>query len=126
MFERLKQVWKPVHAVVAPAPGMTGDADVIGVRTTRRGSDRVDFAVTVRSRDTGWDRYADRLEAVGSDGRVMGERTLEHPHVDEQPFTRDLWGVRVQEPTRIVIRVHFKPTGFRGATKVVTVPEDAL
>ena len=106
-------------------PAWAADADVVAVRTTRTATGVYDFAVTVRSKDTGWQRYADRLEAVGTDGRVIATRTLDHPHDDEQPFTREITGVRISGTAKIGIRVHFKPSGFDGATTAVTLPGDA-
>ncbi|MGD1925735.1 MAG: hypothetical protein ACFB03_16335 [Paracoccaceae bacterium] len=53
------------------------------------------FDVTVRHADTGWEHYADAWRVVGPDGTVYGTRTLYHPHVEEQPFTRSLSGVRI-------------------------------
>jgi hypothetical protein len=57
------------------------------------------FAVsaTVRSADTGWEKYADLWEVRGPDGTVLGERVLAHPHVDEQPFTRSVGGVEIPD-----------------------------
>lgn len=109
---------------LSTTPAWAGSADVIGVRTTRRAAGLYDFAVKVRSTDTGWKRYADRLEAVGPDGAVIATRILDHPHDDEQPFTRDISGVRIDGTAKIVIRVHFKPSGFDGATVAVTLPGD--
>ena len=112
-------------AFLPASPVWAADADVVAVRTTRTAPDVYDFAVTVRSRDTGWQRYADRLEAVGPDGAVIATRMLDHPHDDEQPFTRDISGVQVKGTAKIVIRVHFKPSGFDGATADVALPGDA-
>jgi len=102
-----------------------GDADVIAVQTTQVAPDTYSFAVTVKSKDTGWDRYADRLEVVAPDGTVLGIRPLVHPHDDEQPFTRDLSDVKIKGPIKVTIRARFKPTGFDGETKTVTLPQDA-
>ena len=104
---------------------LAGDADVVGVRVTRQGPATYAFAVTVRSRDTGWARYADLLEAVGADGRVLATRVLVHPHDDEQPFTRDIEDVRVPGAASVVVRVHFKPSGYGGLTKTFILPADA-
>ena len=49
--------------------------------------------ITVRHDDEGWEHYADRWEVVAPDGTVLASRTLYHPHVDEQPFTRSLNGL---------------------------------
>jgi hypothetical protein len=47
-----------------------------------------DIAVTVRHPDSGWDHYANEWIAVDGDGNEIAKRTLYHPHVNEQPFTR--------------------------------------
>ena len=110
--------------MLAAGPAVAGDADVVGVKVTAAGTGFYDFAVTVQSADIGWERYADRLEAVGPDGSVLGTRDLAHPHDDEQPFTRSITGVAIAEPVAVTIRAHFKPTGFNGDTKVVALPKD--
>lgn len=116
----------PLAAVVllwSAAGSLAGEADVIAVTAHPRAPGVYDFDVTVRSHDTGWDHYADRLEAVAPDGRLLGTRALLHPHDDEQPFTRDISGVRV--PTgidRVTVRARYKPGGYDGATVTVTLP----
>lgn len=55
------------------------------------------FAVTLSHGDTGWDDYADGWRVVQEDGTVLGTRTLLHPHVNEQPFTRSLSGVMIPD-----------------------------
>ena len=107
-------------AVQAHAGDVPGDADVINV-VVRQRAGLYDLDVTIRSKDTGWERYADRIEALSPDGAVLGTRILEHPHDDEQPFTRDLYELHVPPGfTSITVRAHFKPTGFDGTT--MTVP----
>lgn len=110
--------------LIIAGPAWAGDADVVGVKATRHGAGHFDIAVTVRSRDTGWDRYADRLEVVGPDGTVLATRVLDHPHDDEQPFTRDITGVTIAGAARVTIRVHFKPTGFDGVTRTINLQGD--
>jgi hypothetical protein len=73
----------------------TGCADVIDVVVTIEKAGSYRFDVTVRSADTGWDKYADLWEIRAPDGRVVGERVLAHPHVDEQPFTRSQSGIGI-------------------------------
>ncbi len=46
------------------------------------------FKVTISHADTGWQHYANYWQVVNKQGDVLVERTLYHPHVDEQPFTR--------------------------------------
>ncbi len=101
-----------------------GDADVVSAVARRGGPGSFDFDVTIRSADTGWDRYADRIEVLGPDGTILGARVLDHPHDDEQPFTRAVSQIRIPPEIRIVaVRAHFKPTGFGGAAATVTLPE---
>jgi hypothetical protein len=105
----------PVHA---------GEADVLEVRVTKEagGTFRVD--VTVQHADTGWDHYADGWEVTTEDGVQLGHRTLYHPHVNEQPFTRSLSGVSVPEDVEtIVVRAHDSVHGWGGRTIAVELPK---
>ncbi|QFT61408.1 hypothetical protein [Roseivivax sp. THAF30] len=54
-------------------------------------------SVTLEHPDTGWDHYADGWRVETEDGQVLGTRTLHHPHVTEQPFTRSLSSVQVPD-----------------------------
>ncbi len=72
-----------------------GKADVIDAKATRAADGSYTFSVTVKSDDTGWDKYADRWEVVNTDGKVLGTRVLAHPHETEQPFTREQSGIVV-------------------------------
>ncbi len=98
-----------------------GEADVIEVAATRMG-ETWRFDVTVRHADTGWDHYADAWEVVAPDGTVLGTRTLFHPHVTEQPFTRSLSGVAIPDGvTEVTIRAHDSVDGYGGAEMTVTL-----
>lgn len=61
------------------------------------------FDVTLSHADTGWDHYADQWRVLDTNGNVLGTRTLVHPHVDEQPFTRSLSDVAIPRGTTRVI-----------------------
>ena len=77
----------------------------------------------MRHTDAGWNHYADRWEVIGPDNTVLGIRTLWHPHVNEQPFTRILERVAIPENlTRVTIRVHDSVHGFGEKEKVVILP----
>ena len=80
----------------------SGEVDILGADFRSEGGDRWSVAVTLRHADTGWDHYADAWRVVDGDGKVLGERVLLHPHVDEQPFERSLNGVRITPATRVV------------------------
>ena len=94
-----------------------GEADII--RVDIAADDRVGyhFTVTVAHDDTGWDHYADRWEILDGDGKILGTRTLHHPHVNEQPFTRSLSGITIPEHMTVVtVRAHDRVHGYGGKT----------
>jgi hypothetical protein len=113
--------------MLASAAAMAGEADVIAVEVRASGPHVFRFDVTVRSRDTGWDDYAERFEVVAPDGSVLGTRVLLHPHETEQPFTRELDGVRIAPSIgQVTVRAWMKRgkqvKAAGGATMQVKVP----
>lgn len=104
-------------------PAAAGPADVEAVSGTASGAGQDRFSVTVRHADEGWDHYADRWEVLHPDGTLLGTRTLYHPHVEEQPFTRELSGVSIPDDiSTVVVRAHDAVHGFSGVTQTVTLP----
>jgi pyruvate-formate lyase-activating enzyme len=100
-----------------------GEADVIKVDVKRTGDDTYFFKVTVRHEDEGWDHYANKWDVVAPDGTILGTRTLYHPHVDEQPFTRSLSDVKISESiTEVTIRAHDSVHEYGGKTMSVAIP----
>ena len=77
------------------AAAVAGPADVESVEVTVTTGGTYRFRVTVRHSDEGWAHYADRWEVRTPDGTLLATRTLLHPHVNEQPFTRELTGVTI-------------------------------
>ena len=104
-------------------PACAGKADVIDVKVSKAGSGSYTFDVTIKSDDTGCDKYADKWDIVAPDGRVIGTRVLAHPHEDEQPFTRSLDGVSIPSGvTKVTIRAHDKVEGYGGKEMTVELP----
>jgi hypothetical protein len=100
-----------------------GEADVIAAKVAKGSGGTYDFDVTIRSNDRGWDYYCDRFEVLAPDGKVLGVRTLYHPHETEQPFTRELYGVKIPAGLRQVrIRARHKPRGYDGKILTVALP----
>jgi len=95
-------------------------ADVTDVVVTAESGGTFRFDVTVRSADTGWEKYADAWEVRAPDGTVLGERVLAHPHVDEQPFTRSLTGVAIPDGVaEVEVAARDLVEGFCGETLTV-------
>ncbi|GIW42551.1 MAG: hypothetical protein KatS3mg076_3128 [Candidatus Binatia bacterium] len=108
-------------ALVTPAGA--GKADVEDVRVEREEGGTYRFSVTVRHADEGWDHYANRWEIVAPDGRVLAVRVLRHPHVEEQPFTRSLSGVKIPEGIdRVTVRAFDSKHGGGGRVQSVEIP----
>lgn len=96
-----------------------GEAAVTAAKATKTNAGWR-FDVTVQHADTGWDHYADAWRVVGKDGTVYGTRTLYHPHVDEQPFTRSLSGVAIPSGvTEVIVESHDSVHGWGGKQVVV-------
>ena len=63
------------------------------------------ITVTIRHPDTGWDHYASEWVVIADDEKEIAKRTLYHPHVNEQPFTRSLADVLLPtEANKITIK----------------------
>ena len=99
-----------------------GDADVVKVSATDFGDKGWTFSVTVSHPDTGWEDYADGWDVVDDNGVVLKRiesdpftRLLLHPHVNEQPFTRSVSGIKVKDGTQfLTVRAHDLVHGFGG------------
>lgn len=109
---------------IAESCAQAGEADVVDVKVRRSAPSVYDFDVSVRSADKGWDYYADAFEVLAPDGRLLGRRVLLHPHETEQPFTRELYGVRVPEGiAEVVVRARHRPRGYDGKSVRVRLPD---
>ena len=111
----MRPVLLALTLLIAALPARAGEADVLAVEAVPGADGAWTFNVTVAHTDEGWSHYADRWEVVALDGRLIATRTLLHPHVREQPFTRSLSGVVIPEGvTRVIIRAHDKEHGLGG------------
>jgi hypothetical protein len=108
--------------VLLPIRAFAGEVDVVDARATMSADGNWRFDVTLRHADDGWDHYADAWEVLAPDGKVLAKRVLYHPHVDEQPFTRSLSGVRIPNGiSTVTVRGHDKVHGYGGKTLSVTL-----
>jgi len=80
---------------------LANDVEIVNVVLTKHAETwRAD--VTLKHADTGWKHYADGWRLVDEKGNEIGKRTLYHPHVNEQPFTRSLSGFYIANDTKII------------------------
>ncbi len=94
-------------------PGLVsaGQVEIINVEVACSSS--CTFSVTLKHADEGWDHYANQWDVMTMDGRLLKSRVLYHPHVDEQPFTRSLSGVKIPAgTTRVKVRAKDLKHGY--------------
>jgi hypothetical protein len=97
-------------------------AHVIDASASQANDNTWTFAATVKSADTGWDKYADQWIVLYGESSILGTRDLLHPHETEQPFTRSLTGVVV--PTRldsVEITARDSVAGFCGSNFILSL-----
>ena len=113
-----------VVVILAATTVYAGEADVVGVKVKEKGENLFYFSVSVHHDDEGWDHYANKWDVVAPEGIVLGTRILHHPHVNEQPFTRSLSGLKIPDTIETVtIRVHDSVHDYGGKTITIKVPK---
>ena len=109
-----------------------GNADVTYVRAVKTSDGTWTFYVTVDHPDVGWDDYADGWNVVTPSGTIIKPdpdsqftRTLLHPHVDEQPFTRSQSGIEIPSGVNeVIVRAHDLVDGFGGREVTVDLTKE--
>jgi len=117
-------VFKPSLLIAAlfAAPAYADPARINGVVVSKSGGG-YDFDVTVSHTDIGWEDYVDKWRIKDEAGNVLGTRSLAHPHVEEQPFTRSLSGVSIPAGVTVVlIDAHDTIGGWSAEAKRVELP----
>ena len=99
-----------------------GQVDVVNVDIKLQGDNQYRFDVTLQHSDTGWEHYANRWEILDIRGNKLATRTLHHPHVDEQPFTRSLSATLPEQVKTIIIRGHDSVHQYDGREMKVSLP----
>ncbi len=132
---QIKQIFIGCILLLITAANTTfaqGNADVVDAKARSSGEGVWHFTVTVQHPDTGWEDYADGWDVVLPDGTVVKPnpseqftRTLWHPHVNEQPFTRSQGNVEIPASVNeVTIRAHDKPDGFGGKEITLSLEPD--
>ena len=118
-----KALWLGILFFTALGTAYANEADVTDVVVTAQENGTYRFDVTVLHADSGWDHYADKWEVVLPDGTIAATRTLMHPHVNEQPFTRSLSGVKLPDGIdTVTIQAHDSVHGYGGKTQAGLLP----
>ena len=116
----------PWSTAMAQATNGAADArfpDVLSATVRARSADTFDFDVTISSPYDTPQRYADGFRVTRLSGEVLGERSLWHDHQNEQPFTRDRYGVKIPAGVRQVrIQARDQKHGYGGKSIDVALP----
>jgi len=96
------------------------EVDIVNVKASQQTDKNWRFDVTLKHDDKGWDHYANEWQILAPDNKILGTRTLYHPHVDEQPFTRSLNGIKIPADVKTV-RIIAKDTVHGLSTKVIEI-----
>lgn len=111
--QRSRQVLGLIGGLLLSLPASADSVKVEHVQFTMTGANVWQVSATLRHSDTGWKHYADAWRVVAAQGKVFGARTLFHPHENEQPFTRNLGGVKIPAGKTIVfVEAHDKVHGW--------------
>ncbi len=94
------------------------EVEVVDVQANQASDKTWRFSVTLKHADEGWDHYANQWQIIAPNNKILGTRTLYHPHVNEQPFTRSLNGVKIPADIRTV-RIIARDTVHGLSTKAV-------
>ena len=74
---------------------IANEVDILDVKANQSNNKTWSFSVTLKHNDEGWDHYANEWQVLAPDSKILATRTLYHPHVNEQPFTRGTSGVEI-------------------------------
>jgi hypothetical protein len=131
-FVKATQTDIPELAILTQTPQPEqADADVLFVHAILQPDGSWTFNVTVEHPDTGWEDYADGWDVVTLSGEILKRnpddpftRLLLHPHVEEQPFTRNQSGIRIPEGIeQVLVRAHDLISGFGGKEVLVDLTQ---
>lgn len=100
----------------------SNQVEVVDVNIKSQGENQYRFDVTLRHDDQGWDHYANRWEILDAKGKILATRTLHHPHVNEQPFTRSLTVKLPDNIKTVIIRGHDSVHQYAGKEIKASLP----
>ena len=111
-------------AIVLPSTVQADEPEIVDVLITKEtASGKRVFEVSILHNDTGVEHYATDYQVLTLDGKLITNRVLLHPHVNEQPFTRNTSGKIPKGVTEVLVRARDKVHGF-GKPLKVRIPQD--
>ena len=126
---RRRLVLSVMVAAACSAGAQTGKGNeqrfpnVVAVKVRASGPNLFDFDVTISSTYDTPQRYADGFRVYTPGNEVLGERKLLHDHQNEQPFTRDLYAVKIPQAVKtVLVQARDQKFGYGGKVVAVKLP----
>lgn len=121
---KMKQLFSTLSIIIGfITTGIAYSGEVKIVNVTVACSSSCLFSVTLQHSDEGWEHYANQWDVMTMDGKLLKSRVLLHPHVNEQPFTRSLSGVKIPAgTTRVKIRAKDLKHGYSNDEYIIRIP----
>ncbi len=111
--------------LITSAHVIASEADVIDAEVKQEDDGSYTINVTVQHADEGWNHYADHWLILDKDEQVVAARKLAHPHVKEQPFTRNLSYIEIpDEVTEVTIRAHCSVDNYSGKDMTLKITRE--
>ncbi len=99
--------------IVYPGSSTADEVNILSTEFIYINNDQWNAKVTLKHADSGWDHYADKWRIIDSMGKILATRTLYHPHIEEQPFTRGLENISIPNNiTTVYVEAHDKLHGW--------------
>lgn len=103
--------------LLALSPANANQVEILSAEFIHKQQDNWTVKVSLKHNDTGWQHYANSWRIVDrKTSTVLGERILHHPHVNEQPFTRQLDVTIPETSTHVYIQAHDTQHGWSTET----------
>lgn len=99
------------------------EVTIVDAKANKTANNTYSFSITLKHADSGWNHYADQWQVLTPDHKILATRTLLHPHIHEQPFTRSLGEVTVPAGTpTVIIRARDKVHGVSSQEFKLNLP----
>lgn len=92
---------------------LANEVQIVNVKAQCDNNRTCRFDVTLKHEDIGWKHFANKWEVYTPNNKLLASRTLHHPHVKEQPFTRSLSNVKIPKGiNKVLIKAHDSVHGY--------------
>lgn len=120
----MRNVLLSLLLLTLPITSLAGEADVLSAEVEHLDGYFYRFKVTVQHTDEDWEHFAKAWEVLSPDGKILGARILQHPHINEQPFTRSMTITIPKQINKVTIRAYDLIHEFGGKELTIDINKD--